>query len=142
MSTRPTRLTVGAVVVIVGLVAASCSSNTGTDYNSSEGDSSVSGLPIPGGGLSVGEAIAYSGTQVVAVFGFLIADDSEARLCERVMESLPPQCGEPSVRITNPDAFPNETVKSAQGVRWTDQPVTVFGHIVDGELTISTNVNG
>lgn len=142
MSTHRRRLTIGVVALVLGLVAASCTSSSDPGYSSGGENSAISGTPIDGGGLTVGEAIAYSGAQVVAVRGFLIADDNEARLCELVMESFPPQCGEPSVRITNPEAFPSETVQSAQGIRWTDQPVTVFGHIVDGELTIATNVNG
>lgn len=135
-------IAIGLIAVAMALVTASCAASTEPETPPDSGNAAAIGQPIPGGGLTVGEALAYTGSQVIAVKAFLIQDATEARLCDLVLESLPPQCGEPSMRITNPEAFPQETVVSQQGIKWTDQPVTIFGHINNGDFTIATNVNG
>lgn len=69
------------------------------------------GAPIPSGGLSVSEAKASDLEGPLMVRGYVI----EGRLCEAILESDPPQCGEPSLRLQGDlsqieDADPQEQV--------------------------------
>jgi hypothetical protein len=66
------------------------------------------GAPIPGGGLTVSEAIASDLEGPLQVKGYVI----DGRLCEAILESQPPQCGEPSLRIEGdvPDVRADEQV--------------------------------
>ena len=59
----------------------------------------VAGTPIPGGGLSVQEAIESDLDGPLMVRGYAIARDGELRLCDAILESHPPQCGDPSLKI-------------------------------------------
>ena len=67
--------------------------------------------------------------------GFVVVRGETARLCETLRESFPPQCGEPSIEITNIAELDAE-LTTAEGVSWTDQPVTLTGTITSGILTI------
>lgn len=60
-----------------------------------EKKSPSAGAPIPSGGLSVSEAKASELEGPLMVRGYVI----EGRLCEAILESYPPQCGEPSLRL-------------------------------------------
>lgn len=72
----------------------------------------------------------------VVVVGYVVVDASGARLCGALAESLPPQCAGPGstrvIGIERLDARYNE----AQGVRWTETPVTLWGHYAGGTLTL------
>ena len=98
---------------------------------------------VVGGGISVEEALAYEGSEVVAVGAFFVSTDGEARLCDALAESYPPQCGGASIVITNPEDFPTEAPLVEEGsTQWLDSPITVFGYVTDGELTLAPNVTG
>jgi hypothetical protein len=71
--------------------------------------------------LSVGEAIERGSDEPQQVSGYVIERNGVPRLCEAILESFPPQCGEPSLRLVgNVAARPEEHV-------------TLLGTI-DGEL--------
>lgn len=79
-----------------------------------------------GGGsepLTVAEARDRGGP--VEVEGYLIERNGELRLCETILESFPPQCGEPSLRVDGTSLSPSE------------ERVTLLGEIEDGTLTIA-----
>ncbi len=92
-----------------------------------------SGLVI-GGGLSVEEALRTDATGVLAVQGFVVQDQSGIRLCDLLAESLPPLCGGASIAVADLGSVDPDELKSAQGVTWTDQPVTILGEIIDNVL--------
>ena len=71
--------------------------------------------------------------------GFVVVRDGTARLCEVLMESFPPQCGDPSVVIANIEAADLEFT-SADSTMWTDLPVTLSGTLDDGVLTIDDTI--
>lgn len=71
----------------------------------------------------------------VVVVGYVLIDSSSARLCGALAESFPPQCGPRATRIIGIDDLDLE-FKEAQGVRWTETHVTLWGHYSDGTLTI------
>ncbi len=108
-------------------------------------DPGADGLEVPGpgagmivdGGLSIDEAMASAGNAGIAVGepfavgGFLVVTDGEARLCEALAESYPPQCGGRSLRV---DGDVSEYLTQAEGsVSWNDNRVVLLGSVTDGE---------
>jgi hypothetical protein len=108
------------------------------DLPSSDDGAVDSGGFIIDGGLTIPEALATDATGVIAVKGFLIDDGQEARLCELLAESLPPQCGGSSVVIDSLDQIDPDETTSAGDVTWTDQLVTVLGELIDGTLVTTS----
>jgi hypothetical protein len=100
-----------------------------------------SGMVVDGG-LTISDALGTDATGVLAVKGFLVADDSGALFCELLAESLPPQCGGASIAIEGYDEVVSVPLKEAQGVTWTDDVFTVFGEIIDGVLVVDNSVTG
>ena len=147
------------MVVGVALVVAACSPSGSGEPDAAPADSPVAQDPIPDppapyggdaassglvvdGGLTIPDALAYQGDQVVAVKGFVVRTDQADSLCELLAESYPPQCGGATLPIENPESTDSMVLQEAQGVQWSDQYVTRFGRISDGRLTIDTTVIG
>ncbi len=159
-----------ALVVAVGMVAAACAAtqddgamtgdaSSGMAATCPEGtvdcnDTATDGAEPPGppggdgpsgmlvdGGLSVADAIAYKGSEVVAVQGFVVIQDGAARLCDALAESFPPQCGQAGIVIVNPQNLPGIVLAEEGTTQWTDDVVSVLGHVEGGELTIASNVS-
>jgi hypothetical protein len=104
-------------------------------------DQPVSPSPmLVDGGLTVADAMTTDATGVIAVKGFLLVDDSGARLCEVLAESYPPQCGGASISITNYEEVLSVPLSSTQGVSWTDDYVSFLGEMVDGTLVVDATV--
>ena len=96
----------------------------------------AAGAPGPGGGLSVQEAIESGLDGPLMVKGYVVSADGEARLCNALAESYPPQCGGPSLRIA-PTA-PTDLVLEEEGdVRWTETEVSLLGDVAGGVLRLS-----
>jgi hypothetical protein len=80
----------------------------------------------------------------VTVEGALIAIEGEpVRLCSAILESYPPQCGQPSVEVRGLDLDSLELASTRPGedvaaARWSDRPIRVTGTIEDGVLVVST----
>ncbi len=95
----------------------------------------------------VGTPKAAEGPEI-AISGFLIVDrDGNARLCNGLLESSPPQCGGDHIELLGfdatsvPDTRTPETPGEINTARWTDRPITVIGiKGVDGlaEVRLST----
>jgi hypothetical protein len=94
------------------------------------------------GGLSVSEALATDATGVIGVQGSLFDDGTGARLCEALAESYPPQCGGVSIPVTGYEEVITVPLSNAQGVTWTDQPVSLLGEIINGTLVVSPTTSG
>ena len=86
------------------------------------------------GGLTVAEALTTDAVGIIAVTGFIVVNDSGAHLCELLAESLPPLCGGAAIEVADLSTIDPDSLSEAQGVTWTDQPVTILGEIVDGTL--------
>ena len=86
--------------------------------------------PIPGGGLSVQDALDSELDGPLLVRGYLIERDGELRLCDAILESSPPQCGEPSLRVES------ETLTPAQ------ERASVLGEVDEGTITVSETAIG
>ena len=88
------------------------------------------GAAIPGGGLSVQEALDSELDGPLLVKGYLIERGGELRLCDAILESSPPQCGEPSLRVEG-------TAPSAS-----EERVSLLGEVEDGTITVSETAIG
>ena len=103
-------------------------------------------LPAPGddpvvsdgfvvdGGLSVAEALQTDATGTIAVQGFVVAVGEDARLCEALAESFPPQCGGASIGLEGLGQIDPDELSTEGDVSWTDFTTTVLGELVDGTL--------
>jgi len=106
-----------------------------------EGGTSLGGFVVDGG-LTIPEAIAYKGNEIIAVQGFVYRSGETNALCELLAESYPPQCGGESLVIANPEATDDIVLTEAEDVQWSEDYVPVFGRLAEGVLTIETTVKG
>jgi hypothetical protein len=113
----------GALVLLVALAIAGC------------GNDDEPAAPAPAGQLSVEQALEVSSDEPVLVRGFLVVAD-EARLCTALAESYPPQCGGPSLVVTDLPARELRGLKRAQGVAWSETLVALHGFVEDGVLGV------
>ena len=61
-------------------------------------------------------------------------------MCDLLAESLPPQCGGAVISVTGYEEVLGTPLKSAQGVSWTDELVSLLGEIVDGTFVVDPTV--
>jgi hypothetical protein len=97
---------------------------------------------VVGGGLTITEALAYSGTEPIAIGGFIVTTADGTLLCELLADSLPPLCGGQSVTVLNPETLTGFVLMEERGTQWSPDPVVVFGHISGTDLTVASNVTG
>lgn len=115
-------------IVPVALVLAACGGGGPGGAASQPGPSAAA--PLPGGGLSIQEAIESDLDGPLMVRGYLIEGDGELRFCEAILESYSPQCGEPSLRVEGPAPRPSE------------ERVSLLGEVGDGTITVSETAQG
>ena len=101
---------------------------------------STSTASAPSGPLEIDGLIQGGEASDVTAVGFVVWDDTSARLCSVLLESFPPQCGGPDVIITNPGSIEaslgDVTLQKEQAVRWTDQRVELRGNFDGQRLTL------
>jgi len=112
----------GSVTVALALGAAGCGGSEGTPDDGTP----ASGAAIPGGGLTIADAMVTSVDGPLLVAGYLIERDGELRLCSAILESYPPQCGEPSLEVRG------EVDDDLIG-----EHVSLVGDVEEGVLTVS-----
>ena len=109
---------------------------------STEPDSrSVSDGMVVDDGLSVSEAIAYQGSEPVAVHGYVVRTSETAQLCEVLAESFPPQCGGASLVLVNADATDDLPLLEEGDVQWSPDSVILVGTVAGNELTIEATAS-
>lgn len=86
---------------------------------------------------------APTGPQEFEFTGYIFRSQGETKICDAILESYPPQCGGETYKVTGLD-FSGVDLQDAQGVSWTEQPVTLKGVLAeDGEtLMVSANPAG
>ncbi len=89
-------------------------------------------------GLSISEAIAYEGSQPVAVHGYVVRTSESAQLCEDLAESSPPQCGGANLILVNPNETDDLPLREDGNVQWSPDTVILIGTVTGTELTIDT----
>jgi hypothetical protein len=103
-----------------------------------------SGAPVPGGGLSIEDALASTLAGPLMVKGYLVAPEGEeSRLCSALLESNPPQCGEPSLAIEGLDHASVEGLARTDDpavarVTWSNSEISLLGEVHDATLTVSS----
>lgn len=102
----------------------------------SPGDGAASSGMIVDDGLSVSEAMAYEGSQPVAVHGYVVRTSESAQLCEALAESYPPQCGGANLILVNPNATDDLTLLEDGDVQWSPDIVVLIGTVTETDLTI------
>jgi hypothetical protein len=110
---------------VLGLTIALLGCGSSDDNGPSSG-----ALPLSVEGLLVAEP---SGS--VEAIGFVVIDATGARLCFALAESFPPQCGEGSLEIVNPDDL-DVTFEVSGAVQWTESAVVVRGQYSQQGFTI------
>ena len=80
--------------------------------------------------LSIQDALESDGDGPLMVRGYLIDRDGELRLCETILESHPPQCGEPSLGVEGDAPAASE------------ERVSLLGEVEDGTITVSEPATG
>ena len=141
MTTRRLYLVL-ALLALVLAVAAACGEGSSDSGGGAAPPSA--GTPIPGGGLSIDEAIASTLEGPLAVKGYVVAPEGGAvMLCSALLESYPPQCGGSSLVIEGLDLSTVEGLTKTSDpelaqVTWSDAEVSLLGTVEDGVLTVST----
>ena len=102
------------------------------------GDGAASSGMTVDDGLSVSEAIAYEGSQPIAVHGYVVRTPESAQLCEALAESYPPQCGGANLILVNPAATDGLPLLEDGAVQWLPDIVVLIGTVTETELTIQT----
>ncbi len=118
----------GLALALVALALAACGSESGASAPD-DAPAPSAGAPIPGGGLSVQEAIESDLDGPLMVRGYVIERDGELRLCEAILESDPPQCGDPSLRIE-----PNGVAVSPS-----EERASLLGEVDGGTIRLTPN---
>jgi hypothetical protein len=103
-----------------------------TDSN----DEPTSGGMVIDGGVTVSDAIAYRGSEPVAVGGFVVVTSDGAHLCESLAESFPPQCGGARLVLVDRDALGDLVLIEEGDVQWSPDRVVVTGTVDGDELTV------
>ena len=129
------------LIVTLPLILSACFQSVTSPGTTQEGDTSLGGFVVDGG-LTIPDAIAYRGNEIIAVQGFVYRSGETNALCELLLLSDPPECGGESLVIANPEATDDMVLTEAEGVRWSEDYVTVLGRLADGVLTIETTVKG
>lgn len=87
----------------------------------------------PAGPLSVEQALERAPSGPVDIRGYLLVDPGDrVRLCAALAESYPPQCGVAWLVVEGLPPHELPPLERAQGVGWTERPVTLGG-TVEGE---------
>ena len=128
------------VLLAVATVAAiGCSDGDSDDATATAGADDGNGgasSSATGPGISVVDALASTLGDPLLVNGFLVVTGDEARLCEALAESFPPQCGGASLLVEGPDPAALAGLETEGNVSWTAQPIQLLGEVEDGTLRV------
>ena len=120
-----------ALLAGVSLVSMTACGSSGCSPN--PGTSASSGASAA---ITVEQLVARSADTPIAVQGLLHIDHGTARLCAAILESFPPQCGEPSVELIGLDPTTVAGTTTAQGVTWKEGTVLTVQRAADGRFTV------
>ena len=94
-----------------------------------------------GPGLTVSEARTTDADGPLLVRGALLVEGRTARLCERLAESAPPQCGGDALEVEGLDASTIETLQRSGDVQWAEE-VKLLGEVQGNRLIVSGSATG
>ena len=82
--------------------------------------------------MRIQDALRIQGSKRARVRGFLLrCGDEPARLCTELLESMPPQCGGPSMIVEGADVASLPGTARGEDCVWTMDPVELEG-VVEG----------
>ena len=81
------------------------------------------------------------GGRSLELTGYLFRTAGETRICDAIAESYPPQCGGRWYRVTGLDFAGVDGLQEAQGVTWTERPVTLKGVLSEDGRTLMVSPN-
>ena len=86
--------------------------------------------------ITVEQLVARSSDSPITVRGLLLSTGGETRLCAAILESFPPQCGEPSVVLVDIDPASVEGIEVAGDVQWKDGATLQVQRQQDGTFRV------
>ena len=94
-------------------------------------------MTVPAGDpITVEQLVARSSDSPITVRGLLLSTGGETRLCAAILESFPPQCGEPSVVLVDIDPASIDGIEEAGDVIWKDGAVLQVQRQQDGTFRV------
>ena len=136
-----------ALVAVLSLALAACGgeaddaaapATTATAAGTSPTGPTSAGI---GPGLTVPEARTTDAEGPLLVRGALLVEGGTARLCERLAESSPPQCGGDMLVVEGLDVSTIEALQSTGAVQWAEQ-VKLLGDVDGDRLVVSATTTG
>lgn len=118
---------IGAAVIAAAVLGVTGCGGGETSDNESSGAPSA-GAVLPGGGLSVAEAIATDADPPLAVSGWVVGSGDELRLCSSYDSDAEDPCGEPSLALEG-------EVEQGSG-----EQASLLGAVEDGTFVVSSTV--
>ena len=142
-------------VLVTALLAAACG---GTTADPPPAGGAGLGAPAPGQQLTVPQAVssdvggpaagaadpghdAVDASGPLLVQGALLVEGEHVRLCEFLMESLPPQCGGEALAVQGLDLSTFDLQRQGEHA-WLDVTVSLLGTVADGGLTVDSHAAG
>ncbi len=120
-----------AVLLMVSVASILAISGCGDDSSPDATDpSSSSGAVLPGGGLTITEAIATDADPPLAVRGWVVGSGGDARLCSGYNAGADEPCVEPSLALEGSGLEANGTQAS------------LLGAVEDETFVVSSTVQG
>ena len=100
-------------------------------------DGTATSVSVPAGDpITVEQLVARSSDSPIMVRGLLLSTGGETRLCAAILESFPPQCGEPSVVLVDIDPASVDGIEEAGDVQWKDGAVVQVQRQQDGTFRV------
>ena len=115
------------VLVVGSLVLVACGDDDASTDDEPPSDATI---------LSVDQLVARSADTPIGVQGFLLDRDGVTRLCAVIMESFPPQCGEPAVELVGLDLAQVAGTQTEQGVTWKEGVVVTVQRRQDARFDV------
>lgn len=92
--------------------------------------------------LTVEQLVARSADTPVTVQGFLIDQEGATRLCAAILESYPPQCGEPAVHLVGLDLDQLDGTQTDQGLTWKESVTVTVQRRQDAQFDVLSVESG
>lgn len=126
------KVIVRSATVVVCLVAGGALVACGDDDTRPADPTDVTDLTP----LTVQQLLERSSDTPVDVQGLLYLDGDTARLCDAILESYPPQCGEPSVELSGLDLASVEGTTTEGAITWKERAVLRVQYSLDGPFVV------
>ena len=134
-----------AVILMVFLLAACGGSSDAPAAAPTRGgndDTAALGAAAPDGALTVDEALSSAVPGPLLVEGFYLHEQGgPPRLCSAILESYPPQCGEPALVVNGLDEAEIDGLTREGGTAWVEQ-LQVLGTVDKGTITVDPTASG